>query len=503
MLNTGLEAKDFKKIATNGFGDPHNNTAWSMGWFKGKLYVGTDRDMAWWFARGGGFTYWDPFPIKLPPFSEMDLRAQIWRYMPETATWERVHISPMTTVPWRQIVDTVRRRRRRQPDMKTGRVVGMLLKRALTSELRIQVARDLGYRNMITFTDRHGSEALYVATIGPCGHILQTVDGDSFRVVSRPSFGIRGVTGFRPLVSLNGRLYTSPVGNDKSSNYSACPVVFETDDPARGAVDPSVWRPVSAPGFGDPDNVTVFEMAAFNGHLYAGTGNPNGFQVWKTDASGPLPYRWTQIVRNGGYKGPSANLSVISMKAFGDWLYVGGGHTPAMLHTLDPMPAEMIRIAPDDTWELVAGEPRDSDQGFKESISGLPAGFGNPFMAVIWRMEEHNGWLYFGTLDIATYLRYTRRDRMSERLLSMVEEQGGLERVVEAQGGFDLWRTADGVNWTPVTRNGFGNLYNAGNRTLKSTPVGLFVGSYNIFTEATDPISGKPRGGADVWLGSP
>jgi hypothetical protein len=32
-------------IAQNGFGENANSLAWSMGWFKGKLYVGTGRDV--------------------------------------------------------------------------------------------------------------------------------------------------------------------------------------------------------------------------------------------------------------------------------------------------------------------------------------------------------------------------------------------------------------------------------------------------------------------------
>ena len=30
-------------LAQHGFGDPQNSYAWAMGWFKGKLYVGTGR----------------------------------------------------------------------------------------------------------------------------------------------------------------------------------------------------------------------------------------------------------------------------------------------------------------------------------------------------------------------------------------------------------------------------------------------------------------------------
>jgi hypothetical protein len=367
----------------------------------------------------------------------------------------------------------------------------------------IHVARDMGYRNMAVYTDRHGTEALYVVSIGPEGHLLRTTDGTTFEVITQPGLGRNAAIGFRPLVSLKGRLYTSPVGAPMVPNVSAYPAVLEADDPGRGAHDPAVWRPVSAPGFGDPDNLTIFEMAVFQDHLYAGTGNLRGFQVWKTAATGAPPYHWTPVVTNGGHQGPSDNFAAISMYPFGEWLYVGSGRAPSELDTLEPTPGELLRIAPDDTWEVVAGEPRETPQGFKAPISGLAAGFGNPHSMYVWRMEAHRGWLYAGNNDTTIFLRYTPRSRLGASVARWVEAHGGVEQAVAAAGGCDLWRTQDGVHWTCVTRTGFGNPFNNGLRTLKSTPVGLFVGTMNCFTEATDPVTGEGCGGAEVWLGTP
>ena len=90
-----LEAKDFTRVASAGFGDPHNSHAWSMEWFQGRLYVGTSRDMLWVSRRMGNFSYLDPYPVALPPRAAMDLRAQIWRYTPETGRWEQDYTSPL------------------------------------------------------------------------------------------------------------------------------------------------------------------------------------------------------------------------------------------------------------------------------------------------------------------------------------------------------------------------------------------------------------------------
>ena len=83
-------------------------------------------------------------------------------------------------------------------------------------------------------------------------------------------------------------------------------------------------------------------------------------------------------------------------------------------------------------------------------------------------------------------------------------------RTVAARspGGFQLWRTADGVRWEPVTRDGFGNPYNFGARSLVSTPHGLFVGTANPFgphiavhDDRRWAYRANPRGGCEVWLG--
>jgi hypothetical protein len=508
-----LDGANFTRMASAGFGDPHNSHAWSMAWFQGCLYVGTSRDILWLFRRAGSFAYFDPYPVPILPREEMDLRAQIWRYTPEVGCWDKVYTSPLitpslvritTTLPWRRLW---RARRRLSPQARRRRT-GMVIRGLLRAwgewgraGFRGEIQREMGYRNMAVYRDRHGIEALYVVSVGPEGHILRTTDGTTFEVVTGPGLSRHMAFGFRPLVNLKGRLYTSPVGSPMLPNVSAYPAVFETDDPARGAVDASVWRPVSEPGFGDLDNMTIFEMAVFQDHLYAGAGNLRGFQVWKTDATGTPPYRWTRVVTDGGHQGSSGPPAVISMYPFGEWLYVGCGSPPAELDTLDPTPGELLRIGPDDHWEVVVGAARHTPQGFKQPISGLPPGFGNPFAMYVWYMEAHEGWLYAGIHDATTYLLYTPRRRLGPQAARWVDQHGGVEKVVEAEGGFDLWRTRDGVRWTCITRTGFGNPFNSGVRTLKSTPIGLFVGSQNLFTEAKDPVTGEPCGGTEIWLG--
>jgi nucleoside-diphosphate-sugar epimerase len=83
------------------------------------------------------------------------------------------------------------------------------------------------------------------------------------------------------------------------------------------------------------------------------------------------------------------------------------------------------------------------------------------------------------------------------------------EQLAEIGGGFELWRTRDGVNWHPVSLNGLGNPYNYGGRTMVSTPVGLAIGTANPFGgESPARFASRwkyfenPDGGTEVFVGN-
>jgi len=54
-----------------------------------------------------------------------------------------------------------------------------------------------------------------------------------------------------------------------------------------------------------------------------------------------------------------------------EWLYVGSSHALAVRDKLDPTMGEVVRIAPDGSWEVVTGEARDTPHGSKASVSGI------------------------------------------------------------------------------------------------------------------------------------
>ena len=83
------------------------------------------------------------------------------------------------------------------------------------------------------------------------------------------------------------------------------------------------------------------------------------------------------------------------MCPFGEWLYVGSGRAVPAIEMLEPTPGELIRIHQTTPGKWWLG-PCATPLGMKVPISGMPGGFGNPLAMFVWRMEEHDGWLYAG-----------------------------------------------------------------------------------------------------------
>lgn len=474
----GFRKEDFRQICPNGFGDGLNSYAHTMAWFRGRIFVGTTRAnlcMVKLFRDRNYPHLGTDWPVRCPEdIYSLDRCAQIWAYDPESREWERVFRAPMV------------------PGLR-GR----------------DVARDMGYRGMTVFQGASDDEpALYVATSSPGeGHgplILRSADGRRFEPVSE--YGILGlpITTVRTLTSFKGWLFTAPTGTRGGNVNAAQHVqVFASRDPARGG-----WVPVSPSGFGDSGNVTIFELEGFGEHLYAGTLNHSGFQIWRTRAEGEPPFEWEPVLREGAFRGP-LNQAVASLHVFRDALYVGtgiqgGGYDSG--NGIGPAPAELLRIREDGGWDLIVGTARNTPDGFKAPLSAYPAGFGSFFNGYFWRMGDHDGWLYLGTYHSATLLPWLDLSGAPPQVRTFLDRIG-VDRIVAEEAGFDLWRSADGENWMPVSRRGFENRYNFGVRTLVSTPRGLFLGTANPFgpdvaqpgREGWDFVP-NPRGGLEVWF---
>jgi hypothetical protein len=480
-IRPGLQSAQFRCVAAAGMGDPGNSYPHAMAWFRDRLYVTTGR-----YALTSIFStprarknwYWEQCPVRLPEknlYDEFDLRGQVWRHNPADGAWDKVQVSGIV------------------PNHKGG-----------------QVPYYAGGRNMAVFQSRRDSApALYVTTFGPAlgagAFLIRSYDGTDWEQLEFGGVEASQYRNFRPLVPFKGRLFTAPTGKGDKANVCGSAVALECADPARER-----WLQVNVDNFGDPHNEAIFEMAAFGGFLYAGTVNANGAQLWKTDAEGKPPYRWTKVLDRGAGRGPNNEVFVAFDELHGA-LYVGavildGGYDRR--HGIGPAPAELLRVWPDDSWDLVAGESRMTDDGLKFPLSGLNAGFNNPYNGYVWRLCAHDGHLYVGTYKSTAAIPYMSKSIVTQDVASLMDEDR-LNLILDQFGGCELWRSRDGVVWRPITRTGFTTYFNFGIRSMASTPYGLFVGCTNPYGPdvAVRRTTGwhyqkNPRGGCEIWLGS-
>ncbi len=453
-----LTASDFVESAPQGFGDRQNNVAWSMAWWKQHVYVGTGRSYACIQAAIQQVYYpFLPYPPRDPEIDcaptpqDLPLQAEIWRWTPATNAWDRVYQSPENIeIPGHP-----------------GKFV----------------SPDVGFRGMTTHREASGQLALYVSGYSsrdfnepgedtqalPYPRILRSVDGTTFEPIPQDPGTFLGelddtvdcedhdrVYGFREMTSYDGRLYVVAGGG----YGDGC--VIESDDPELGN---STFRQIT------PYEMDIASMAPFNGYLYLGTGeNPippvpgvPGYTIYKTTAQATLPYTFTPVVTDGGCRPDSKTIT--HFMQFRNRLYAGTNQ-----------PAELIRVNPDDTWDLLMGDPRTCPNGETLTpLSGFGDGFDWALNIHVHRMQSHEGVLYVGTNDHSTALRDIRP----------------FDLIARGKYGFDLYSTVNGTSYTPITIQGLDDPYSESARTFASTRYGLFLGTQNNYY------------GLRVWQGLP
>ncbi|CUH78571.1 hypothetical protein TRM7557_01949 [Tritonibacter multivorans] len=467
-VTPGLGQQDFRCVAKGGFGDGVNAYAHSMAWFKNHLYVGTTRGNFALMRRRLPIGM-DPWPVECPknPF-DLGLNSEIWRYDVVSDDWQCVRKAPTVTGSH-------------------GR----------------KIPSSFGHRSMLVHED-----ALYCTTWSPAAgkgpEILRSENGLDWHSTCEPGLHGLPVTAIRTMVAFKGKVYTTPSGSRGGNpNVASHSIVYESDDIAGGE-----WVATSEFGFGDAENKTVFEMVGFGEHLYVGTFNLAGYEIWRSDLTGPKPYKWEKVITQGAWRGPE-NQIACSLIPFKGALYVGGGIQGGGVDTqnkVGPAASELIRINQDGTWDLIVGKARQTPDGWKEPLSGWTEGFDNWFAGYFWRMGVHDGWLYVSTYDWSGTLPFARRDpwpQMACDMLNRLPENF----IPDYCGGCGVYRSFDGENWMEVTSDGLGNPYNIGIRNIVSTPHGLFLGTANPFgprlwsfqDEAYLP---HPNGGCEVHLGN-
>jgi hypothetical protein len=142
---------------------------------------------------------------------------------------------------------------------------------------------------------------------------------------------------------------------------------------------------------------------------------------------------------------------------------------------------EIVRVNPDNSWDLVVGQPRNTPDGFKAPLSGIAYYFDNDFNGHIWQMQdatwnqlpggsEPSG-LHAGTWDWSILLRNANLTAAP----------------TTSEEGFDFFDSPDGVHWYVIAKNGLGDGFNMGGRSGNFNHFGIFWGT------------ARPTGGAQEW----
>ncbi|HSL31507.1 MAG TPA: hypothetical protein VK900_20055 [Anaerolineales bacterium] len=243
------------------------------------------------------------------------------------------------------------------------------------------------------------------------------------------------------------------------------------------------WTPVTSPGFDSAygaSNVIAFDMLAFRGQLYAGTGNwdftPFGGQIWRS----PDGTNWSLAATDG--LGNPANLGFTTFTDFRGMIYA----------------AALNREQGAELWRSSTGDPGSWQQVASEGFGGGSTYF------VITSLTSFKGQLY-ATIEgsAGTSAQVWRSSNGTDWTLAAANGFGdadnfqtGASVVYRGQlyvttrndvTGGQLWRTRDGVTWEQVVGDGFGDVNN-----VKIESVIVYDG--RLYAAAANPVTG-----IEVW----
>ena len=500
-------------------GDRENSYAWCMETHNVQgndyVYVGSNRDLVALALSGSGLTKEQIHTIFgddvfLDP---TDLRARIFRYKADgSQPWDLVYTSPAIEMPSRQ-------------DVPASGAEAVLAQQVIPGA----IPQDLGYRGAQAYNGD-----LYMVSFGSLwGHtrVLQIrADGSGpFEVMRIGAGGI--ANSLRPITVHDEKLFVKTSNNEIF--FSTAPQV----QPPGVSTSTQGWTQVASIedfGEGEPGAIGgLWEFKSFNGELYVVMGKPtnpddeanNGFMLFRgrpapidAKARNQFGWEWECVIGpDGQYPrglGKGANAAV-SLGVFNNHLYMGtfqdfaglaaSGEFEYLVSHLNP--CQIYRMDTQDRIEMVIG---DSNDLFPQRTGNYGGGFFNistqqalappplnttnlSMNQYLWWMAVQDGQLYVTTFDIRSFLKYITPETLAafgmtpEQIEEVMQRLGILEQYNDNPAGFDLYATRDGVNFVPVTRDGFGDSFNYGGRTLLSSPQGLMVGTANPFW------------GAQVW----
>ena len=247
-------------------------------------------------------------------------------------------------------------------------------------------------------------------------------------------------------------------------------------------------------GFGDRNN-RISSLAPFGGQLYAGTFNfgGNGAQLWRSNDG----KNWSAVVTDGF--GVPTNIGIDHLIEFNGKLYAG------IWNQINTAPyyntgGQIWRSSNGTTWEPIVndgfGDPTNSEimrfAVFNNKIYASTWAYGGTHGTEIWRSDTGNAG------DWTKVVNNGLGDATNDAVISMEAFNGYLyvgthnwNNTTQSTTGSKIWRTEDGVTWTEVIADGFGNL-NSYYISLAAFGNSLYYAGVGTWLDST------PTGG-QVW----
>lgn len=255
-------------------------------------------------------------------------------------------------------------------------------------------------------------------------------------------------------------------------------------------------------------------LICFKDHLYMGTLNPrDGCELWRTtDGS-----NWTVVVGGNGKIpngfGKQSNSAIWVAKVFGEYLYLG---TVNVLQG-----CEVWRSSDGLNWTAVVGGDSHVPNGFGrfshrfnsyawytevfnmstkeypvQVVPHLCIGTLNVlFGGQIWASSDGENWtrLIEGIGKKNTRNGFGDRDNYGIRTMELYDGRlyvGTATRFYITSKGCEIWSTNDGLSWTRVNEDGFGDSWNIYAWSMEEFNGSLYVGTINL------------REGCEIWRAS-
>jgi len=232
-----------------------------------------------------------------------------------------------------------------------------------------------------------GQPVLYaLVNLGAASQLLLCRDGQTFEPVSAAN--LTPLLPYRLLGDIaQPHAFCPPPVPGLSLNLPAsgglCQLTSLEQTNLQDAVPPEVCA--------DPHRISQVLMV--DQQIYMAITDPvQGFQLWVSQPGNITPYTWRQVIAQGAYR-YSQNQRVMAMVAFqGDVYLLAGPRQPTEAGAFAS--PELLRVYPDDSWDVIIGNPRFTPLGLKLPLGAMGPGFEQRFNRAAGGLLVHDNTLY-------------------------------------------------------------------------------------------------------------